>query len=228
VLAEWGALANAGSMKLAPVLLLVLCGAANADGLTARFGMTFSPLMDESIPDGDHEIGPQVAIGSRLGRFVGEVEWAYLSLFDPLASPGGVHRLGVTLRADVWRDTFLTHCSGSSAIPGECTHGKSLYVEAGAAERIGKWVVQPTEEVPLNSPQPEVHLGVGWELDNSVSPHRNGWQVGLRYSVARGDELTSVACRSTGGVMCTNGQALATKSGVQHAVFIEWMFLLGN
>lgn len=200
--------------QLAPALLVVLCGTAAADGVTARLGMTFSPYFDETVPSSYHEVGPAVAIGERLGRFVGEAEWAYLSMFDPIASPGGVHRLGVTLRADVWRRELPSHATG-------------LYVEAGAAERFGQWVVQPTEQVPQTSPQPEVHIGGGFEMNQTVHPHRNGWQLGVRFSEARGEDVISVACRSTTG-MCINGQMPATKSGIQRSLFIEWMFLIGN
>ncbi len=210
-------------MKLAAVLLVAGSSVASADGLTARFGMTFSPFADEAVPDGVHEVGPLVAIGDRLGPFVGEVEWAYLSLFDPEASPQGVHRLGVTLRADVWRNTYMTQCSGESAIASHCTHGKSLYVEGGAAERFGRWIVRPTELVPATSPQPEVHVGVGFEMDNQVWPNRNGWQFGLRLSMAHGDAVEPVACRTTSGTC-----AMTQNAGLERALFVEWMFLLGS
>lgn len=203
-------------MKLSAVLLVAASSVAHADGLTARFGMTFSPFADEAVPAEVHEIGPLVAIGDRLGPFVGEVEWAYLSLFDPSASPEGVHRFGVTLRADLWRE-IQRH------------HAKSLYVEGGGAERFGRWVVRPTELVPATSPQPEVHVGIGFEMDNQVWPSRNGWQVGLRFAVSHGDSLEGVACRSTTGSGCMGGiSPTSTNSGIERAVFVEWMFLIGH
>jgi hypothetical protein len=210
-------------MKLAAVLLVAVSSVAHADGLTARFGMTFSPFADEAVPDDVHEVGPLIAIGDRLGPFVGEVEWSYLSLFDPEASPEGVHRLGVTLRADVWRNMFRTQCSGESSYAGHCTHAKGLYVEGGAAERFGRWVVRPTEQVPATSPQPEVHVGFGLEMDNQVWPNRNGWQLGIRLSMARGDAALPVACRTTSGTC-----SMTASSGVERAVFVEWMFLVGH
>jgi len=197
-------------MKLAAALLLALPSAAFADGITARFGMTFSPYADEAVPSQVHEVGPLIAVGDRLGPFVGEIEWAYLSLFDPSSSPGGVHRLGVTLRADVWRSLQGTK------------EGSALYVEGGAGERFGQWITRPTEMVPVTSPQPEIHLGAGFEMDNELHPHRNGWQLGLRFSMARGDSAETVACRTTGGT------CLQTQSGYERALFVEWMFLLGN
>jgi hypothetical protein len=204
-------------MKLAAALLLALPSVAFGDGLTARFGMTFSPFADEAVPDQVHEVGPLVAIGDRVGPFVGEVEWAYLSLFDPQSSPGGVHRFGVTLRADVWRNVHELQC-----VTGNCRNGNALYVEGGAGERFGQWITRPTEMVPLTSPQPEIHIGAGFEMDNELRPHRNGWQLGLRFSMARGDQAETVACRTTGGT------CVQTSSGTERALFVEWMFLLGN
>lgn len=209
-------------MKLAAALLLGLlpgrASVAHADGITARFGMTFSPFADEAVPSQVHEVGPLVAIGDRLGPFVGEVEWAYLSLFDPSSSPSGVHRLGVTLRADMWRNIYQTNC-----ISGNCTHGKALYIEGGAGERFGQWITRPTEMVPATSPQPELHVGAGFEMDNQLYPHRNGWQFGVRFAMARGDQADAVACRTTSGtcLQTSNG-------GYEKALFVEWMFLLGN
>lgn len=172
--------------------------------------MTFSPFADEAVPSQVHEVGPLVAVGDRLGPFVGEIEWAYLSLFDPSSSPGGVHRFGVTLRADLWRKVGLREAS-------------NLYLEGGAGERFGQWITRPTEMVPATSPQPEVHIGAGFEMDNEVRPHRNGWQLGVRLSMARGDQAEAVACRTTGGT-CLQTQ----NAGYERALFIEWMFLLGN
>jgi hypothetical protein len=203
---------------LAAVLLVGTSSVAQADGLTARFGMTFSPYADQTVPESFHEVGPLVAVGDRLGRFVGEVEWAWLSMFDPLASPSGVHRLGVTLRADLWHDPSWEYS----------THAKALYVEGGAAERFGQWLVQPTEMVPVTSPQPELHLGAGFEMDNETHPHRNGWQIGLRFAVAHGDQLEEVACRTASNTGCPTGNRLAVTSGTERSFFIEWMYLIGN
>jgi len=203
-------------MKLA-VLLVGLSSVAHADGVTARFGMTASPYADESVPSDFHEVGPMIAVGDRLGPFVGEVEWAFLSMFDPLASTSGVHRLGLTLRADVWHDPSWN----------ESTHAKAFYVEGGAGERIGQWLVRPTEMVPTTSPQPEAHIGVGFEMDNETHPHRNGWQLGLRFAVSHGDRLDEVACRSTTGT-CAGGVRLATTSATERAFFVEWMYVIGH
>jgi len=197
------------------VLLVGMSSVAQADGLTARFGMTFSPYADETVPESFHEIGPAIAVGDRLGRFVGEVEWAWLSMFDPVASPNGVHRLGVTLRTDLWQRQ-------------QSMEGGAIYAEGGAAERFGQWLVRPTEMVPATSPQPELHLGVGFEMDNETHPHRNGWQVGLRFAVAHGDHLEEVACRTAGSTGCPTGNRLAVASGTERSFFIEWMYLIGN
>ena len=70
-------------------------GAAQA-GPTARLGIT-GAVTDEGAP-GKYEVGPLIAVGMRAGRFVGELEWSYLSFFDPDTTGGGVQRLGVSLR----------------------------------------------------------------------------------------------------------------------------------
>jgi hypothetical protein len=200
---------------------VAISSVAHADGVTARFGMTFSPFADEAVPDAVHEIGPLVAVGDRMGPFVGEVEWAFLSLFDPMSSPEGVHRLGVTLRADLWRNT-------SQAINAAVRTGKSIYIEGGGAERFGRWVVRPTEMVPATSPQPEIHVGVGFEMDNQVWPNRHGWQLGLRFAMSHGDAIEGVSCRSTTGTCLGGTQVTQTNNGLERAVFVEWMFLIGH
>jgi hypothetical protein len=200
----------------ASLLTLSTLGARPATaGPTMRFGLT-GAIDDQGAP-GKYEFGPLVALGLRAGPFVGEVEWAYLSFFDPDTTDGGVHRLGVSLRADVFR-TYATRC----LFRGGCTRAQSLWVEAGAGERFGQWITRPTEMVPLTSPQPEIHIGAGFEMDNELRPHRNGWQLGLRFSMARGDQAETVACRTTGGT------CVQTSSGTERALFVEWMFLLGN
>jgi hypothetical protein len=179
--------------------------------------MTFA-MADAVAPSDVHQIGPLVALGDRVGPFVGEVEWAYLSLFDPQASPTGVNRLGVTLRADMWRDVRLAACAYYA-----CTQAKSIYAEAGAGQRYGQWMLPNL--APGSGPRPEIHVGVGFETDNQVRPNRNGWQMGLRLTLARSDEY-NFSCRGTAGG-CNAGQ-MTVGGGMAKAVFVEWMYLLGR
>ena len=194
------------------VAVAVLAGTAMA-GPTARFGLTAAGH-DPASPT--MEIGPMVALGQRIGPIVGEVEWAYLSFLDPNASEGGVHRLGVTLRADLmqWRGVGC-HLRYS------CTRGRSIYGELGAAERFGRWYTDAFHESPLKTPQPEVHVGVGLELDNQLVPNRNGWQIGLRFALAPADPVVSAVCRGS----CP---ASARSGGTEKAVFVEWMYGIGR
>lgn len=203
--------------------LLLVSGVAAA-GPTARFGLTYG-LEDQAAP-GAVEVGPLVALGERLGRFVGEIDWSYLSFFDPSASPAGVHRLGLNLRYDLFTSSRLGRCARLW-----CTQGRSLYVEVGGAERFGQWVVDAYTVTPTKSPQPEVHAGVGFEFDNQLAPNRNGWQVGLRFA----DSPTVVetpfvptVCRTTTGTGCSAGSGSPSSRSWAPSVFLEWMFLIGR
>ncbi|HUJ60843.1 MAG TPA: hypothetical protein VLX92_20210 [Kofleriaceae bacterium] len=205
-------------MKVVALLGVLAVGGVAHAGPTARFGLTYG-VADQAAPDGI-ELAPLVAVGDRLGPLVGEVEWAYLSFFDPDASPGGVQRLGVTLRADLYqtRNPLCRHLA--------CTRATTIYGEAGAAARWGHWVVGPSTLSPDRQPQPEAHLGVGLELDNRVHPNRDGWQFGVRFSLAPADpEVTGLACRAAGSSTCV---ASTRSGGLDKAVFLEWMFVIGK
>jgi hypothetical protein len=209
------------TMKLALVGLLLVGGVAAA-GPTARFGLTYG-ITDEAAP-GAVEVGPLVALGERLGPFVGEVDWTYLSFFDPAASATGVNRFGLNLRADVFTSVRRGRCARAW-----CAQSRSLYAELGGAERFGRWQVNATTVAPVNSPQPEGHLGVGLEFDNQLSPHRNGWQVGLRFAVS--PALTSMedaSCRSASTSGCQPSSTSTSSQAVEKALFLEWMFLIGT
>src|SRR5260221_1262621 len=154
---------NAGHMlKLAAAAVLCAASLATA-GPTARFGIT-GAVSDEGAP-GKYEIGPLVAVGMRAGMFVGELEWSYLSFFDPDTSPNGVQRLGVSLRADVLR-SYATRCMFRYA----CTRASSLWAEIGAGDRFGQWVLDASHVAPANSHQPQAHVGIGIEVDHQISP----------------------------------------------------------
>ena len=203
--------------KLAALLgVLVLGGTATA-GPTARFGITFGADRDADVP----LLGPAVALGDRIGPFVIEAEWAWLSFLDGLASQGGVHRLGLTLRAELGRQ--FNHCTSRPDLYA-CTHAKSYYIEAGAAERFGQFL-DTGVPVPRTSPWPEAHVGAGIELDNKVGSSRHGWQLGIRVAVARNDGFAQTACfGNSASCMSVTTQPATTDI----AVLGEWMFLLGR
>jgi len=200
---------------VALVVVGALASPASA-GPTARFGLTYGLDDPEAAAATPIELGPMVAIGYRLGPFVAEGEWAYLSFFDPEASPAGVHRLGLTLRADLLRSIgppcFRWY---------DCTHGSGIYGEVGAAERFGHWQLDANHESPIDTPQGEVHVGLGFELDNRVHPNRDGWQVGLRLAFSHADSVPMSTCRGTCPVTLNGG-------GLQEALLLEWMFLIGK
>jgi hypothetical protein len=199
-------------MMKALVLVGLLAGVAGA-GPTARFGLTYA-VTDPATTS--VELGPVVSLGERAGPFVGEIEWAYLSFLDPDASAAGVHRFGVTLRADLAQAREY-QCWHRFA----CTRGRALYGELGAAERFGRWQLDAYRVSPVNTPQPEAHIGLGFELDNQLVPYRNGWQLGLRFAIAPGDPSVMAVCRGT----CPTSMQ---RGGLEKAVLLEWMFVVGR
>jgi hypothetical protein len=199
-------------MMKALVVVVVLAGSVEA-GPTARFGLTYG-VTDPAATS--VELGPMVTLGERAGPFVGELEWAYLSFLDPDASRAGVHRLGVTLRTDILQSREY-RCWHAFA----CTRGQAIYAEAGAAERFGHWQVDAFSISPVNTPQPELHIGLGFELDNQLVPYRNGWQLGVRFAFAPADPVVMTTCRGGCPVSEQSG-------GMQKAVLLEWMFVVGR
>ena len=210
--------------KVAVVVVASLLGcstiAAAENGPTMRFGLT-GAISNGDAPD-KWEGGPAIGLGLRSGPFVGEIEYAYLSFFDPDTVGAGVQRVGLSLRADVMR-SFATHC----LFRGGCTRAQSLWFEGGAGERFGQWQLDPSHVTPAGDHQPEAHLSVGIEVDNQTHPMRNGFQLGVRFAIApRGSDQSS-ACRSSGGCMSTTGD-LANHGGYATSVLVEWMFLFGH
>ncbi|HEY1813735.1 MAG TPA: hypothetical protein VGG74_15395 [Kofleriaceae bacterium] len=206
----------------AATALLVLGGVASADGLTTRFGLT-GAIVDQGAP-GKFEAGPMVAVGLRGGPFVGEVEWADLSFFEPDTTSNGVQRVGVALRADVLR-RYATHCMFRYA----CTRGSSLWVDAGVAERFGQWLLDAHDIAPAQSREPEAHVSLGIELDNQIRPMRNGWQLGVRFAVSPRGVGNGMSCRS-GSDCATFGAATTAidKGGYDDSLLVEWTFLFGG
>ena len=196
-------------LRSACVVVLALASTASA-APSARFGVTAA--VHDPDASGHFELGPMAAIGARLGRFLGEVDYAYLSFIDPDVRGGQVQRVGANLRFDV--DRSFRHCTHYA-----CTRATSFYVEGGAAERFGHWFIDDAHVSPATSPTPELHIGLGLEWDNQVSPHRNGWQFGLRIALTPRDAEPIAARGST---------TQPTTSGTNASVFVEWMYLLGD
>ena len=174
-------------------------------GERARLHRTYAHDADIVVPGRADDV-------ARLGRFLGEVDYAYLSFIDPDVSGGQVHRVGANLRFDV--DRSFRHCTHYA-----CTRASSFYIEGGAAERFGHWFIDDAHVSPATSPTPELHIGLGLEWDNQISPHRNGWQFGLRIALTPKD-VEPVAFRS--------GTPSSNSGGTNASVFFEWMYLLGD
>jgi hypothetical protein len=196
------------------VILVVLGGVAHADGPTARFGLT-GAMVDQSSPDGWVQAGPHFAVGERLGAFVGEIEYAYLGFFGANID----HRLGVTVRADLSR-TYSGVCDLAYA----CTRGTSFFGEAGVAERFGHLTIDAQHLEPVTHNKPEAHVGFGIELENQLSPRRNGWQFGVRFAISPSDTVAGVACRGAG---CTPTTSVNPRA-IDTSVMFDWMYVIGR
>ncbi len=189
-------------------------------GPTVRFGVT-DAITDQSAP-GKNEIGPMVGLGLREGRFVGEIEYAYLSFFDPDTTGHGVQRVGLSLRADLVR-RYATFCQYKYG----CTRMSALWGEIGFGERFGQWLLDSSHIAPATPHQPEAHIAFGFELDNQIEPMRNGWQMGVRFAVIpRGNDPES-SCRSSSGAECSTAMVTNT-GGLATSVLVEWTFLFGQ
>lgn len=180
------------------VVAVLGSGRAEADPLV-RFGMTFG--INRNIPEAQ-EFGPMLAVGANAGRFAGELNYSYLSMFDDVSR---VHRAGVAFRMDVVRSWDL---SGGS---------RAFYGELGAARRVGSWSVNDFDPVTDKS-QDELQLAAGYELSNDGG----SWQVALRFGFARRDPMLDVACR---GITCP--VAMPASSGIAESVMLEWTWILG-
>lgn len=186
------------SRLLVAGVLIALWGVkADADPLV-RFGMTFG--VDRNIPEA-HEFGPMLAVGAGAGRFTGEVNYSYLSMFDDSTR---VHRAGVALRMDIAR--YWSSLRESRAFFGEI----------GAARRFGRWSAGEYDPV-IEKSQSELQLAAGYEL----SGNGGAWQIALRFGLARRDPMLGTACR---GVACP--VAMPSSAGIAESVMLEWTWLL--
>ncbi len=195
-------------------------GVAQASGPTVRFGLT-GAIEDQAAPN-ELELGPMIGVGWRLGPLVADVDYAYLSFMDTETGAGGMQRVGVNLRGDLFRAT-RRYC----VIGFGCVGGYALYAEAGVAERFGQWHLDSVERSPANGDRAtEEHIGAGIELDNTAHPRRYGWQLGVRLAVTPHDPFQiDASCRGS----CMTGTGSPSMKGGQDTAFlVEWTFLLGR
>ncbi|MDQ3370317.1 MAG: hypothetical protein M3680_33275 [Myxococcota bacterium] len=205
-------------LRAALLFSVVAWSSAAAAGPAVRFGLT-GALVDQGAPSQD-QFGPMVALGARLGPILGEVDYAYLSFMDPETIDGGLHRVGVNLRTDVYRDAGRP-CLRRIA----CTQAVNVFVEAGIAMRYGQWALDATTRAPSHSNrQREAHLGAGFGIDNQLSPVRHGWQLGFRFTGAPREDLM-IACR---GTSCASGSSGDETGGMDLSFLVEWTFLIGR
>jgi hypothetical protein len=130
-----------------------------------------------------------------------------------------MHRLGVNLRGDLYRNSNRP-CLRRIA----CTRGVSLFAELGAAMRYGQWAIDADTRSPSRSDrQREAHIGAGFTVENQVTPVRHGWQLGFRLTAAPRDDLM-VACR---GTSCAAPQP-AGSGETDLSFLVEWTYLIGR
>ena len=207
------------SMRGLLVLLTLLAFAtpAAADGPAFRFGLT-GALADQGAPQ-QNPFGPMVALGARIGPILGEVDYAYLSFVDPETVDGGMHRLGLNLRGDLYRDADRPCIAGFA-----CTKAFTVYAELGAAMRYGQWALDAYRRAPATSDrQREAHVGAGVAFDNQLYPRRLGWQLGFRVTAAPRDDLM-LACR---GESCS-ADGIDRSGAMDYSFLFEWTFLIGR
>ena len=180
--------------------VLGLCSAEATADPQVRFGLTFG--VDRNVPEA-HEFGPMFGVGMGAGRFTGELNYSYLSMFDQATR---VHRAGVSLRMDFVRTWDLRKQS------------KAFYGELGAARRFGIWSANDLAPVEDKS-QSELQLAAGYEL----SGHGGAWQLALRLGLARRDPMLGASCR---GVTCA--VAMPESTGLAESVMLEWTWLLNR
>ena len=179
-------------------LLIALCAAPAVADPQVRFGMTFG--VDRNIPEA-HEFGPMLGVGASAGRFTGELNYSYLSMFDDTAR---VHRAGVALRMDIARYW------------GRARQSRAWYGEVGAARRTGFWSVNDMDP-GMDKSQSELQLAAGYEL----SGNGGAWQLALRFGFARRDPMLASVCR---GMTCP--VAMPSSTGIAESVMLEWTWLL--
>lgn len=180
------------------VAVLVASASVAAADPVFRFGLTSG--VNRNTVEGV-EAGPVLALGGAAGRFVGEVNYSYLSFLDPAT---GIHRAGVALRTDLTRW-------------GTPRYYRTLYGELGFSKRWGSWRLGDEYHAQPRS-QNEAHAGLGYQLDDK-------WQLALRVGFARRDAMEP-ACPS--GFACRSISVMESATDLVSSVMLEWVFMLGR
>jgi hypothetical protein len=145
-------------------------------------------------------LGLSVAAGRRFGRLTIEAEYSYLTYHNSgltETSLGDGNSLGVMGRFDVLR--IGPRWVGPNSL-------LSFYVEGGALVTMNHWLDpssnEPERIVPADSKRVEGQVGFGLELEHRLQepptfPHRIGWFLGWRYSLAPQQAMASSVCRGS-------------------------------
>lgn len=190
------------------------------NGSTARLGSVVGFIYGERVDV--TALGLSAAVGHRWGRFALESEYTYLGFQarGPSALPlGQGHRLGVLGRFDVIR--VGPHIVGGNSL-------LSVYVEGGADVAWNRWYRpsydQATRVVPDDSKRPEGLIGFGIEIDHRLQepigfPHRIGWFLGWRMSMAPHEAEAASICR--GGTSCRPAPMMSESSYTDRSMLFQ-------
>jgi hypothetical protein len=194
--------------------LLAVPAVASADP-TMRFGLTFG--VDRNMPEAK-QYGPLLGVGLAHDRFSAEANYSYLSFMDPDTK---IHRVGLNLRADLWRQYKMGICNNTPHGYG-CLQSKAFFGGIGVARRFGHWRATDTAMNDTTS-QREVSATLGYELG---LPGSGAWDLGFRFAVARRDPELYNTCRSTTGVSCP--QIGYDPPGAAVSAMLEWTWIYGR
>jgi hypothetical protein len=171
------------------------------NGSTARLGTAIGFLYNEPVDT--LALGLTTALGQRFDRLAIEAEFTYLGfqVLGPNSDSkiGDGERLGALARYDVIR--IGPHVVGPNSL-------LSLYVEGGVATAWNHWyrptAYEASRLVPDDTKRVEGQLGFGVMLDHRLQepigfPHRVGWFLGWRVSMAPHEPMSGSICR---GVAC--------------------------
>jgi hypothetical protein len=169
-------------------------------GSEARFGTAVGFLYNEAVET--TALGAQAAIGYRWGRLTVESEFTYLGF--QVRGPddtrlGAGERLALLARLDVIR--LGPRIVGQNSL-------LSIYIEGGGGTAWNHWWRPSYDEasrvVPDDTRRVEGQVGFGIAIDHRLQepigfPHRVGWFLGWRMSMAPHEPMSASVCR---GVAC--------------------------
>lgn len=172
-------------------------------GSEARIGTAVGFLYHEPVDV--LAVGGSAAIGYRFGRIAVEAEYTYLAFrfrgpgdLDDIPIGAG-QRLAALARLDVIR--LGPRIVGENSL-------LSIYVEGGVGTAWNHWYKPSYDEasrlVPADTRRAEGVMGFGIALDHRLQepigfPHRVGWFLGWRMSMAPHQQMVGSICR---GVTC--------------------------